>query len=710
MGRLGAGLASLALCLGGFGLVPPASATPVVGTVISDDDEPTITITSVGGSTLAEGDDLRVDVTVANPGSETLSISSLSLFGNSSPLSSRTTLMTFMEGGGGALTPLHTETELEDIAPGGTVAFDLTVAAEDLLWSGSYNSWGPRGLEAEAILADDTRLADRSIAVVKPNIDLTPMPAAAAIPLTQTPEELAGNTLSVEDFAEPRAEPTEEPTESAEPTADASGTAVEPTATPTDEAEAEAESDRFTQTVGLLAMPGVSLFIDPAIDSLEDPAEAIDGSDDSEMLTTPLYDADTAALVHGGHSQILEDVMADASDVALLPAGADGATIDALRDAGVEAALLSDEDIPQAGFSYATPSARTTVVTDSAEMPALAIDSAVSSALAGRLSDGSKLSTLDSQQVVLGLSALTYRERPNDPRAMVLSLDRAGLSQYGASVDDPEDAEQIAGSLETLMGASWVEPTSVSDLLELEDPETDREALAATNVSSGEITSAQVDELTGFQASVATYANLAEDPDAVLDPTKSAARSALATGLRGDGAARDRIIGGINNLANQLAGSLSVEPTSTINVISENTELPLHVSSELPFSSGVVIRVDSHDFRLVSKGDVAVSLPGDGTTDVSVPVEARGSGNVQVEVQILDPAGNVIGPSQDAQIRVRADWENVGTAVIAIGLVGILAFGIVRSLRRGKKHGPVDPTASAQAQRNRRRAVWRHGK
>lgn len=85
MGRLGAGLASLALCLGGFGLVPPASATPVVGTVISDDDEPTITITSVGGSTLAEGDDLRVDVTVANPGSETLSISSLSLFGNSSP-------------------------------------------------------------------------------------------------------------------------------------------------------------------------------------------------------------------------------------------------------------------------------------------------------------------------------------------------------------------------------------------------------------------------------------------------------------------------------------------------------------------------------------------------------------------------------------------------------------------------------------------------
>ena len=145
-------------------------------------------------------------------------------------------------------------------------------------------------------------------------------------------------------------------------------------------------------------------------------------------------------------------------------------------------------------------------------------------------------------------------------------------------------------------------------------------------------------------------------------------------------------------------------------MISENTELPLHVSSERPFSSGVVIRVDSHDFRLVSKGDVAVSLPGDGTTDVSVPVEARGSGNVQVEVQILDPAGNVIGPSQDAQIRVRADWENVGTAVIAIGLVGILAFGIVRSLRRGKKHGPVDPTASAQAQRNRRRAVWRHGK
>ena len=93
---------------------------------------------------------------------------------------------------------------------------------------------------------------------------------------------------------------------------------------------------------------------------------------------------------------------------------------------------------------------------------------------------------------------------------------------------------------------------------------------------------------------------------------------------------------------------------------------------------------------------------------MTIPVEAHGSGNIQVEVHILDPKGNVIAPSQSVPIRVRADWENVGTLVIAILLAVILAVGIVRSLRRGRKHAPVDPAEFSQDQRASRRAVWRH--
>ena len=119
-------------------------------------------------------------------------------------------------------------------------------------------------------------------------------------------------------------------------------------------------------------------------------------------------------------------------------------------------------------------------------------------------------------------------------------------------------------------------------------------------------------------------------------------------------------------------------------------------------SDNIVIRLDSYDNRLKQTNPVTVTLQARQSSTVSIPVEARGSGNIQTFIRILDSSGNEIGSAQTLEIRVRADWENLGTVIIAGFFGAILLFGVVKSLRRGKQHAPVDPAEFAKADRERR--------
>src|SRR5690606_23046974 len=63
-----------------------------------------------------------------------------------------------------------------------------------------------------------------------------------------------------------------------------------------------------------------------------------------------------------------------------------------------------------------------------------------------------------------------------------------------------------------------------------------------------------------------------------------------------------------------------------------------------------------------------------------------GSGNVTVEVELVSaaqPQVRVAEP-QEFVVRVRADWESVGTVVVAVLLGIALVAGIWRTVRRGR--------------------------
>ena len=91
-----------------------------------------------------------------------------------------------------------------------------------------------------------------------------------------------------------------------------------------------------------------------------------------------------------------------------------------------------------------------------------------------------------------------------------------------------------------------------------------------------------------------------------------------------------------------------------------------------------------------SKPQVVVldlQIPAHQSSTAQVPVHAVGSGDVVVEVLLTTPEGSPIDDPVEIQVRVRADWETVGTAVVAGILVVMLVVGIIRTVRRARRRG-----------------------
>lgn len=133
--------------------------------------------------------------------------------------------------------------------------------------------------------------------------------------------------------------------------------------------------------------------------------------------------------------------------------------------------------------------------------------------------------------------------------------------------------------------------------------------------------------------------------------------------------------------------AVKVAETSTINMISEASSIPLRVVNSLPFpiSASVVLRMPDQRLRADSPAPEIVGANNAAT--FSIPVKAYGSGDLSVEAQVQTPTGAELGTPTELDIRVRAQWENVGTIVFGTVVVLLFAIGVVKSVKKGRRKG-----------------------
>lgn len=602
----------------------------------------TLEITDISDPVLEVGDDLTITVTYTNNGPEHVTITEFELFAQASTAISDTSVYYWMQGVTPATLVAATAAD-ERVSAGATTDVTFTIPREELPWATSEFTWGPRGIEVRAVTDSDT-VSDRTMIVAATDHPITPYPITAVVPATD-PGVVELGTINDLLWHTPPAD---------------------------DEDQPEVAGHFFSDW----DYPWITMIVDPAL-----PYEP----NRAERLSLPMYDADIAALAGAGRlAQAREFV----DDSVFLPASAPS-----LDDLGFAAdldmtLLVPDALLPPVNSLTYTPGALTTISLPE-ETSAIATNSTMSSALAGQFTVGDfpllALDPIDSRQVAVALSAVHHRQRPNDPRPVVVVVQRdAGESARGATL--------------AVLDTPWVDATSLTQIEEGELSPVERRFIEPDATLQGAISGADLQRIDQGLSEFEQLAAIFEDGNELTAMAADRANRLLSVAWRSDPSGRNSHITGLAPTEDQRT-AITINTSSTINMISESSALPIQVTNAFTEPVNVVVHLDTPDIRLVAPEPVAVRLAASTTSTVSVPVEARGSGNVDVEVFVTNEAGNLVGTPDTLHVRVRADWENVGTVIIAGVVAAVFLIGLIHSIRDGRRSDPIEPDDFVAASR-----------
>lgn len=322
-----------------------------------------------------------------------------------------------------------------------------------------------------------------------------------------------------------------------------------------------------------------------------------------------------------------------------------------------------------------------------ASYPAIIANPTVSSALSGILlapggAETIQLSPLNSEAVAVASSAIFYRQAPSHERSLV-TLTRTSCTGDSDSAHARESAEHIAA----LLSVPWLSAQPLSQLPTRSDP-SEWSVSPEQKVNPGELSASEIQHLTVFVRDAEALADILPADVDVTGGVTSGAYQLLATSWRDNSPARSRYAAALDIPA-FLAKNVQIESSKRLNLIAEQTQIPIRVHSNVTVPIAVTPTLNIPDARLAQGARTTVSLKPDNTSTLQIPVQARGGGLITVTAQLTYDSDRALATSEPMNIWLHATWENTGTAIV--GGIALLLFviGIIHSARRGRRSQPV---------------------
>ena len=328
-------------------------------------------------------------------------------------------------------------------------------------------------------------------------------------------------------------------------------------------------------------------------------------------------------------------------------------------------ALTPAEDVPFTSYARVNVNPDTgETSTDGTGVRTLAQQSDIAAILSWNASGSDEL---DAEQALTAITAIITRERPASSRTIFAA------AQRGTVIN-----ERLTNRTKALFSPRWVSATSFSDMAASEPTDVDRQTVDAGVLEAD--TETAISDMTSSLTRLTPLANATDDPNAVYESVTPQILPALSAQLTPseqlDAATA------VTSQVTTMLSSVTVEPSSAVNLINKSANFPVLVRNNLPWPVRVDVTLVPDDPRLRATPAQSQTLAAQGATTVEVPVGAIGSGDIEVTYKVTTPDGVVLDNSQTVTVRMRAGWEDAITAVIA-SLFGLLFLaGITRSLRK----------------------------
>lgn len=489
-------------------------------------------------------------------------------------------------------------------------------------------------------------------------------------------------------------------TADATPSATASPTASAP-------ATASANTENSTPSATASATPSASATPTPTQSSTQN-AKAVEAQQVAALnqalagalkrggiIALPPMDADLVALSHvsTGASQIREAINQSKAmvgkDQLLSGARADVAISSSLKldqtylDAvkGQVSTVISPPDAlyPAGDLDY-IPDSTAFLNNQRVLIPDQTLSESVSGVLTTYEGFLGNLTDFDARQLARGTTAVITRQRPDQVRHVLLLVERDSASNM--------DVKDLNDRLSAINN-SWSTPAPLAELEQLastkanDGTEIEREPLPVSSTDPYRINEQELatasKTVSTTQNMVSIYNEPAKIAGSTLRLTEVATSSAWRQGkfmvVIDDVGCRNKIIGNM----------LRTLPSSTINLIDSSAHLPVRVSNDTSQPAKVTIHLRPSRSLLRSKGDTTAVIPANSQTTVMVPVNAVGSGDIDVKVSMKNALGQPVGSSSTVHMRVRANWESWFTWGLGSVFSVLMVAGIVRTVHRGRR-------------------------
>ena len=328
-------------------------------------------------------------------------------------------------------------------------------------------------------------------------------------------------------------------------------------------------------------------------------------------------------------------------------------------------ALTPAEDVPFTSYARVNVNPDTgETSTDGTGVRTLAQQSDIAAILSWNASGSDEL---DAEQALTAITAIITRERPASSRTIFAA------AQRGTVIN-----ERLTNRTKALFSPRWVSATSFSDMAASEPTDVDRQTVDAGVLEAD--TETAISDMTSSLTRLTPLANATDDPNTVYESVTPQILPALSAQLTPseqlDAATA------VTSQVTTMLSSVTVEPSSAVNLINKSANFPVLVRNNLPWPVRVDVTLVPDDPRLRATPAQSQTLAAQGATTVEVPVGAIGSGDIEVTYKVTTPDGVVLDDSQTVTVRMHAGWEDAITAVIA-SIFGLLFLaGITRSLRK----------------------------
>lgn len=673
----------------------------------------TVSINQLSPKILTNESELVVSGTITNTGDEALSAPLLMVSMAFGPADSIRELADSLDASTRPGRLISYEETSEDIPGGQTIPFEVHIPVDRLDLYSSYD-WGPRALGVD-VLSGDHSGADRTIFIWDSGQEVQPTQVNAVVPWTASNSsntvkersaiteiaQIPGTTLALDSTVIPR--PTRDTSTSK---ADADGLFASKLLVAEREIIALPTGDADPGVVALAANDQLSALMSASIKSFPTSVEAagwsatgvaIEGASadlaesNPQSATSQSSDQSGATQTQGSQSEANGSHSQSSNESAAQKASKTHANATILKNvewpkaetfSTTGLALASDkvtiapggalDPDPEVSFTslapvevnYSTGETSTQGATDSTAT-VLSTNKTLNDLLSWEVSTSSD--ALDVDQALAGVSAIITRERPSVSRTVEVTASRT-LAPSASLVQ----------RLKSLLQQRWVEPKSFSQIASSQVTDVERFVVGPGQLSAE--TSAALTTLGDALAQLKSFADSTSDPKAVnatlhddILPTVSASISADEQVTRAS-----QFSAKVSNLRSLV----SLVPSDTVNLINKSADFPIRVRNDLAWDVNVTVTINPSDPRLKVRQSAITTIPARTVTAVNVPVNAIGSGDIEVTYQINTADGTLLTISDDILVRMRAGWEDAFTITVAIAFGLLFVIGLVRSVRK----------------------------